>query len=458
MDHRDIGNNLQLYFFDDSSPGSCFFKPHGTIIYNGLTDFIRYYYKQLGYQEVITPIIYNNKLWEISGHLDKYRENMFMIDKESLGKGINEYSLKPMNCPGHCIMFKHDVISQRDLPLRYADFGDLHRNEISGALSGLTRVRRFKQDDAHIFCTFEQIEEEIGKCLVFQKNVYDHFGFKFSVELSTRPEKYIGELDNWNKAEEILHKIIKRFKNWSINPGDGAFYGPKLDIKIKDSLKREHQLGTIQLDFNLPERFKLRYKKTGVEQVVDEAVVEQVVDKAVEGQVDKAIEEQVVDKAVEEQVVEQVDKAVEEKSGEVVDEQADNSYGRPVMIHRAILGSIERFMAILLEHTSGRMPFWLSPRQICVIPITASNVPYAKKVCDHFKDYHIDIDESSETLNKKIRKAEKLKYNYIFVVGKKEKDAGSINIRINKKVLGTRSIDEGIELLCVDYNKRNSLY
>ena len=402
MDHREIGNKLELFFFDEISPGSCFFKPHGATIYNNLINFLRYYYKKLGYQEVITPNLYNKKLWEISGHWEKYKENMFMIDKDSMDK--DEYSLKPMNCPGHCIMFKHSVISYRDLPLKYADFGVLHRNEVSGALTGLTRVRRFQQDDAHIFCTLDQIEEEINKCLFFQKKVYDHFGFKFSIELSTRPEKYIGDIENWNKAEEILKGVIKQFRNWSINIGDGAFYGPKLDIKIKDSRKREHQCGTVQLDFNLPERFGLRYKNPTVE-----------------------------------------------------GEESEN-YGQPVMIHRAILGSVERFMAILLEHTSGRMSFWLSPRQICVVPVTAENIPYGKKIYEHFKDYHIALDDSSETLNKKIRTAEKMKYNYIFVVGQKEEETESINIRINKKVLGTKGINEAIELLKIEYDKRNSLY
>ena len=394
IDHRTIGNELKLFFFDEMSPGSCFFLPNGAKIYNGLIDFLRKAYAHLGYKEVITPNMYDKNLWKISGHWDKYKENMFLIGKnesaieekcENGNKKI-EFSLKPMNCPGHCLMFKRQRFSYKDLPIRWADFGVLHRNELSGALGGLTRVRRFQQDDGHIFCTLNQVESEIENYLLFLKKVYEHFGFKFYVELSTRPDKYIGTLENWNKAEEILKNKIKMIPKWKINEGDGAFYGPKIDVKIKDSLKRFHQCGTIQLDFNLPKRFELKY------------VTEQ------------------------------------------------ETFETPVLIHRAILGSVERFMAILLEHTSGKLPFWLSPRQICIIPISNIFLDFANEIFEQFNEFNIDIDNSTDTLNKKIRKAEKLKYNFIFVLGEKEKNSNSINIRKRKKILGIKSISETLNI------------
>ena len=393
-DHKTIGNDLKLFIFDDISPGSCFFLPHGAIIYNNLMDYLRKKYHQLGYKEVITPNLYNKKLWQISGHWDKYQENMFLINNKNIindccqnqdldqDQDQNEFSLKPMNCPGHCMMFKHLIVSYRDLPIRWADFGVLHRNELSGALRGLTRVRRFQQDDAHIFCTLDQVDLEIANFLSFLKEIYDQFNFEFEVELSTRPEKYIGELENWNKAEDILENNIKLFDNWNINHGDGAFYGPKIDVKVKDSLKREHQCGTIQLDFNLPERFDLKYST------------------------------------------------------------ADEGYQRPVLIHRAILGSVERFIAILLEHTNGRLPFWLSPRQICIVPVANKYLEYGNKIKSEFSQYHIEVDDSTETFNKKIRNAEKLKFNYILVVGEKEEESNVVNVRMHKKNLGMMDLNQ----------------
>ena len=393
--HKQIGNTLQLFIFDEISPGSCFFLPKGAKIYNNLVDFLRQCYKKLGYQEVITPNIYKKELWQTSGHWDKYKENMFQIQKLNDDEDIDtEFSLKPMNCPGHCKMFKHLSVSYRDLPIRWADFGVLHRNELSGALTGLTRVRRFQQDDAHIFCTLDQVEKEIEDYLYFLKKVYEHFGFSFGVELSTRPEKYIGDLDNWNKAEEILEKKIKAIPNWKINKGDGAFYGPKIDVKIKDSLKREHQLGTIQLDFNLPERFNLQYR-------------------------------------------------------------TEEDFEQPVLIHRAIFGSVERFIAILLEHTNGNLPFWLSPRQICIVPVANKYNQYANEIKSILleKFDEVSVDDSTETMNKKIRNAEKLKFNYIIVVGEKEEDSKSVNIRSKKNTIGEKSISEAIEFFQTEYNK-----
>jgi threonyl-tRNA synthetase len=254
-DHRKIGRDKELFFFHELSPGSCFFLPKGAYIYNTLMDFIRSEYRKRGFQEVVSPNIYNSKLWVTSGHWQHYSDNMFQFEIE---KEI--YALKPMNCPGHCLMFDHRPRSWRELPLRLADFGVLHRNEISGALSGLTRVRRFQQDDAHIFCTFDQIESEIKGCLDFLKCVYGIFGFTYNLFLSTRPEKFMGDPALWDRAEKQLEDSLNAFGvAWKLNPGDGAFYGPKIDIVINDALKRPHQCATIQLDFQLPERFNLTY-------------------------------------------------------------------------------------------------------------------------------------------------------------------------------------------------------
>ncbi|XP_029497574.1 threonine--tRNA ligase 2, cytoplasmic-like isoform X2 [Oncorhynchus nerka] len=254
-DHRKIGKEQELFFFHDLSPGSCFFLPRGAYLYNTLTDFIREEYCRRGFQEVASPNIYNSKLWETSGHWQHYSDNMFSFPVEQ-----DVFALKPMNCPGHCLMFSHRPRSWRELPLRLADFGVLHRNELSGTLTGLTRVRRFQQDDAHIFCTMEQIESEMKGCLDFLRCVYDVFGFSFQLHLSTRPEKYLGDIAVWNQAEKQLENSLNEFgEPWKLNPGDGAFYGPKIDIKIKDAIGRYHQCATIQLDFQLPIRFNLTF-------------------------------------------------------------------------------------------------------------------------------------------------------------------------------------------------------
>ena len=391
VNHRTIGNDLKLFFFDDMSPGSCFFLPHGTIIYNKLMELLRFYYKKTGYKEVITPNLYNKKLWEQSGHWDKYKENMFIISKNSIDTDNenDEFSLKPMNCPGHCMIFKHMLPSYKELPIRLADFGALHRNELSGTLTGLTRVRRFQQDDGHIFCMLSQVGKEIEDFLDLLNDIYLKFNFSFHVELSTRPDKYIGSIENWDKAETILEDKIKKFSKWNINKGDGAFYGPKIDVKVKDSLNREHQCGTIQLDFNLPERFDLKYV-------------------------------------------------------------GEESLERPILIHRAILGSFERFIAILLEHTNGKLPFWLSPRQICIIPVSLNFLNYAKSVKNNFDEYEIVLDDSTNTLNKKIRSAEKLKFNYIFVVGEQEEESNTINVRKMNKNIGQKSITEMLDICIKD--------
>uniref|UniRef100_A0A8C8DNM0 threonine--tRNA ligase n=1 Tax=Oryzias sinensis TaxID=183150 RepID=A0A8C8DNM0_9TELE len=254
-DHRKLGREQDLFFFHELSPGSCFFLPKGAFIYNTLIEFIRSEYRNRGFQEVVTPNIYNSKLWVTSGHWQHYSENMFSFEVEK-----ETFALKPMNCPGHCLVFDHRPRSWRELPLRMADFGVLHRNELSGALTGLTRVRRFQQDDAHIFCSMDQIEEEIKGCLHFLRAVYDVFGFTFKLNLSTRPEKFLGEPEMWDQAEKQLENSLNEFgEKWVLNPGDGAFYGPKIDIQIKDAIGRYHQCATIQLDFQLPIRFNLAY-------------------------------------------------------------------------------------------------------------------------------------------------------------------------------------------------------
>lgn len=388
-DHRRLGKEQELFFFHELSPGSCFFQPKGAYIYNALIEFIRAEYRKRGFQEVVSPNIYNAKLWQTSGHWAHYAENMFSFDVEK-----EQFALKPMNCPGHCLIFDHRIRSWRELPLRMADFGVLHRNELSGALTGLTRVRRFQQDDAHIFCMSSQIGEEMSGALDFLKHVYSVFGFTFDLCLSTRPEKYLGELEVWENAEKQLADSLDKFgQKWTINPGDGAFYGPKIDITIKDALKRSHQCATIQLDFQLPIRFNLNY--------VDD-------------------------------------------NGEKI---------RPVMIHRAILGSVERMIAILTESCAGKWPFWLSPNQVMVVPVSSKLDDYAVQVKDKLWEagFMVECDlDAGDTLNKKIRNAQLAQYNFILVVGDKEKTSSTINIRTRDNVVhGEMPVDTFIEKLKV---------
>uniref|UniRef100_A0A674AR52 threonine--tRNA ligase n=1 Tax=Salmo trutta TaxID=8032 RepID=A0A674AR52_SALTR len=381
-DHRKIGKEQELFFFHDLSPGSCFFLPRGAYLYNTLTDFIREEYCRRGFQEVASPNIYNSKLWETSGHWQHYSDNMFSFPVEQ-----DIFALKPMNCPGHCLMFSHRPRSWRELPLRLADFRVLHRNELSGTLTGLTRVRRFQQDDAHIFCTMEQIESEMKDCLDFLRCVYYVFGFSFQLHLSTRPEKYLGDIDVWNQAEKQLENSLNEFgEPWKLNPGDGAFYGPKIDIKIKDAIGRYHQCATIQLDFQLPIRFNLTFV------------------------------------------------------GKDWDDKA-----RPVIIHRAILGSVERMIAILTENYAGKWPLWLSPRQVMFVPVNPTCEEYAKRVTRFVEaGFMADADlDSSCLLNKKIRNAQLAQYNFILVVGEKEKLTNSVNVRTrDNKVHGELSVSE----------------
>ncbi|XP_026279601.1 threonine--tRNA ligase 1, cytoplasmic isoform X3 [Frankliniella occidentalis] len=384
-DHRKLGREQELFFFHELSPGSCFFQPKGAHIYNSLVEFIREEYRKRGFQEVVSPNIYNSKLWKTSGHWAHYAENMFSFEVEK-----EQYALKPMNCPGHCLIFDHRPRSWKELPWRVADFGVLHRNEFSGALTGLTRVRRFQQDDAHIFCMPDQIKSEISACLDFMKHVYGIFGFTFQLKLSTRPEKYLGEISIWNDAEKALSESLNEFgEPWKENPGDGAFYGPKIDITIMDALRRPHQCATIQLDFQLPVRFDLSY--IGV----------------------------------------------------------DGEKKKPVMIHRAILGSVERMIAVLTESYAGKWPFWISPRQAMVIPVAGPFNEYATKVKQQLFEagFMCDVDtDDSDTMNKKIRNAQLAQYNFIMVVGEKELSGNTVNIRTRDNLVhGEFTIDAVIE-------------
>ncbi|TVU33818.1 hypothetical protein EJB05_15627, partial [Eragrostis curvula] len=383
-DHRLLGKSQELFFFHQLSPGSCFFLPHGVRIYNKLMDFMRQQYRDRGYQEVLSPNIYNMQLWETSGHGANYKENMFVLEIEK-----QEFGLKPMNCPGHCLMFQHRARSYRELPLRMADFGVLHRNELSGALTGLTRVRRFQQDDAHIFCRENQIKDEVKGVLEFIDYTYGIFGFKYELELSTRPESYLGDIETWNKAEQQLTEALNEFAMpWQINAGDGAFYGPKIDIGVLDALKRKFQCATLQLDFQLPLRFNLTYSAE--------------------------------------------------------DESKKES---PVMIHRAVLGSVERMFAILLEHYGGKWPLWLSPRQAIIFPISSKSQDYAKQVHAklHEAGFHVDIDMTGRTIDKKVALAHEAQFNYILVVGEREEGTGQVSVRERDKTdVSAMSIDDVI--------------
>ncbi len=382
-DHRLIGLNQELFFFHTLSPGSCFFLPQGAKIYNKMMEFIREKYWEYEYDEVITPNVYNFDLWKTSGHAAHYKENMFSFDVEKA-----EFGLKPMNCPGHCVMFGNRKRSFRELPMRLADFGVLHRNEFSGALHGLTRVRRFQQDDAHIFCRQDQMEKELAAFVKMLDEVYEVFGLTYEMKLSTRPEGYLGELETWNKAEAALEAALNGTgKEWKLNPGDGAFYGPKIDITVFDALKRRFQCATVQLDFQLPIRFNLSY--------VSEA----------------------------------------------------NEPERPIIIHRAILGSVERMFAILTEHFAGKWPFWLSPRQVMIVPVSEQSRDYAHEVRSVLRKegFYCEVDDTDRKMQKKVREAQLEQWNYILVVGEGEKTNRTVNIRTRDNVVhGEHKLEEGL--------------
>jgi threonyl-tRNA synthetase len=409
-DHRRIGIDQELFFFDQQSPGSAFFLPHGMRIYNTLMAFLRSEYWNRGYQEVSSPNMFNSSLWKSSGHWQHYSEDMFVLDIEK-----EKWALKPMNCPGHCLIFRHRERSYRELPIRMAEFGVLHRNEASGALSGLTRVRRFVQDDTHVFCTVDQIGQEIEAIFEFFVVVYKALGLTFKLKLSTRPEGYIGRLEDWDKAEDTLKKSLDKFtsergETYELNPGDGAFYGPKIDITVGDALNRFFQCATVQLDFQLPQRFGLEY-------VNGETIA-------------KSEEPAAAPKAA---APAATDAPAAEKKDDAKVETKDPpaGYSRPVMIHRAIIGSFERMMGILTEHFGGKWPFWLSPRQILVVPVMPAENDYVDEIVAKFREagFFADPDTTGKTMKQKIAIGQAIGYNFIFVVGPEEKKSGSVNMR-----------------------------
>ena len=366
-DHRILGQKLDLFSFNEVAPGMVFFHNNGLIIYNELINFWRDLHRKADYQEISTPQILDKRLWQISGHWEKYKDNIFLTGYE--GK---EYAVKPMNCPGGMLVFKSSPKSYKDLPLRVGELGIVHRQELSGVLAGLFRVIKFTQDDAHIFCTEEQLDSEISGIMNLIDSVYKKFGFEYHVELSTRPEKRIGDEKLWDKAENILEDVLKKKKmKFKINKGDGAFYGPKIDFHIKDSLGRTWQCATIQLDFAMPERFELEYN-------------------------DK-----------------------------------DNTQKRPVMLHRVVYGSIERFIGVLLEHLNGNLPTWLSPVQVRVLSFTDRNQKAAEKVFEKLKDagVRVDVDFTSSTMNEKVRNSELMKVNYQITIGDKEEEKNTIALK-----------------------------
>jgi threonyl-tRNA synthetase len=366
-DHRRLGRDLELFMFSELSPGSPLWLPNGTHLWNELTRLWRATNVERGYTEVRTPILYDVDLWKQSGHWHVYRDNMYFTDVEDRKMG-----LKPMNCPAHVQIYKRDLHSYRDLPIRYAEQGLVHRHEPSGTLHGLLRVRHITQDDAHVFCSEEQIEEEVLRCLDFGFFLYDQFGFSPQLELSTRPDKRVGSEEMWDKAEAALTSALEsRGLEYDLNEGDGAFYGPKIDAHITDAIGRSWQLGTVQLDYYMPEQFELAY--TG----------------------------------------------------------ADNAEHRPVMIHRASMGSFERFIGILIEHYAGEFPLWLAPVQAAVLPIADRHVGYASGVARELTDDGIraSVDDRSESIGRKIRDAETKKIPYMLVVGDQEESDGLVAVR-----------------------------
>jgi threonyl-tRNA synthetase len=385
-DHRKLGRELGLFHFSEVSPGAAFWLPAGTSMYNALVSLSREMGSERGYTEVKTPLIYDAELWKISGHWGKYRENMFTVQAEDREMGV-----KPMNCPGHAHLFASSRRSYRELPVRYSEPGLLHRNEASGVLHGLLRVRHFAQDDAHIFCTEEQVQEEVAGCLEFAFATYRLFDFDVRLELSTRPEQRIGTDEMWDRAEQALTSALDaQGLGYELNPGDGAFYGPKIDMHMTDSLGRSWQLGTVQLDYSTPERFQLAY--TG----------------------------------------------------------ADNSEHRPVMIHRALFGSYERFIGIMIEHYGGEFPLWLAPVQAIVLPISDRLNGYAESVRERLRvaGLRVELDDRGESVGRKIREAELRKIPNMLIVGDRESEQDSVSLREHRGgVRGGVRVHELIEQL-----------
>ncbi|ALA53040.1 threonine--tRNA ligase [Shouchella clausii] len=365
--HRKLGKELELFMFSEEAPGMPFYLANGQIIRNELESFLRNLQAKYDYKEVRTPIMMNQRLWEQSGHWDHYKENMYFTQVDE-----QQFALKPMNCPGHMLIFKNGLHSYRDLPIRMAEFGQVHRHEFSGALNGLLRVRTFCQDDAHIFVTPQQIEEEITLALKIIDHVYQVFGFKYEIELSTRPDDFMGSEHLWEQAETALENVLQKLNYaYKVNEGDGAFYGPKIDIHIKDAIQRSHQCATVQLDFQLPEKFDLTY----------------------------------------------IDKQNEKK--------------RPVVIHRAVFGSIDRFLGILIEHFAGAFPVWLAPVQVQIVPVSHVHLDYCLTIQSELKQVgvRVNIDESDEKLGYKIRKAQMQKIPCTIVLGDNELKEETVTVR-----------------------------
>ncbi|MBK0295407.1 threonine--tRNA ligase [Bacillus sp. S34] len=386
-DHRKLGNELELFMFSDEAPGMPFYLAKGQMVKNQLEQFLRSVQEKHNYEEVRTPFMMNQQLWEKSGHWDHYKDNMYFSEVDNA-----KFALKPMNCPGHMLIFKNKLHSYRDLPIRMGEFGQVHRHEFSGALNGLLRVRTFCQDDAHIFVTPEQIESEIKSVIELVDYIYKTFGFEYSIELSTRPEDSMGEDSLWELAESSLENVLKKLNfDYKLNEGDGAFYGPKIDFHIKDALKRSHQCATIQLDFQLPEKFDLNY--------------------------------------------------INEK----------NEKQRPVVIHRAIFGSLDRFFGILIEHFGGVFPTWLAPVQVKVIPVSLKvHQEYAQEIKEALgkKGIRVELDNREQKLGYKIREAQVAKVPYILVLGDKEMESNSVNVRKHgEEKSETFNLDSFIEKL-----------
>ena len=380
-DHRKLGKDLDLFtMVPDYAPGSPFFTPKGTLVYNALLNFIREKYRKFGYHEVITPQIFDTELYHCSGHYQNYKENMFFTETDG-----REFSVKPMNCPGHCLLFKSKKKSYRELPYRVADFGRLHRYERSGVMHGLTRVRTFCQDDAHVFCRLSQLQDEISNTMVFLNEVYNELGMPdYKIFLSTRPEKRMGSDEVWDKSEQALKDALDNLNlDYEINEGDGAFYGPKLDIMFVDALKRDWQLGTLQADFNLPEAFDLSF--------VNE----------------------------------------------------DNTNERPVMLHRAVLGSLERFFGVYLEHTGGRLPLWMMPTQIKILNVSEKHMGFCEKLSQKFTEAGLraDFDSRGEKLGFKIREAQLQQTPYMITCGDDEVESGKIAVRLR-----TGEVEKNLDL------------
>ncbi|WP_102027808.1 threonine--tRNA ligase [Salirhabdus sp. Marseille-P4669] len=390
--HRKLGQELELFTSMEEAPGMPFFLPNGMVIRNELENLWRKKHQKAGYQEIKTPIMMKQELWEKSGHWNHYQENMYFSSVDN-----QNYAIKPMNCPGALLIFNSKRRSYRELPIRFAELGLVHRHELSGSLNGLLRVRSFTQDDAHLFVRVDQIESEIDKVLSLIDEIYSHFGFDYKVELSTRPEEYMGSEKIWDKAELALESVLQeKGVKYQINPGDGAFYGPKIDFHILDSLGRSWQCGTVQLDFQMPQKFNCGYIGN------------------------------------------------------------DNNLHRPVMIHRAIFGSVERFMAILVEHFAGEFPLWLAPVQVKIIPISDTHANFASDVKFQLESVglRVEVDYRAEKMGLKIREAEKQKIPYMIVIGDQEMENQSLSLRKRKEGnLGVMSIKETTHRLIEEINQ-----